>query len=280
LGLSFNTVVFNTLIDSQARVGAMDQVSTLWESMLPSGCEPDKITYSTIVKGYCVKGDLEKAFEVFRGMQENKMAVDSIIYNTVMDGCLRHNRLDLVDLVLGDMDKHSIKPSNFTLGILVKMYGRRRQLDKALQAIEEYPRKYGLQVNSQVKTCLLCACLTNGEVSRAIQVFEEMKARNDADSRAYGSLISGLTRIGQLEKAAYFVEDAYGLSAEDSSATRRGLPKGQMLDNEPLEQLFRAMGHRRLMQSVGLPLLERLRAIDVPISGRLFSTTMPGKPQS
>jgi pentatricopeptide repeat protein len=273
LGLTLNTVVFNSLIDSQARIGAMDQVSLLWESMSPSGCEPDKITYSTIVKGYCVKGDLEKAFEVFRGMQANKMAVDSIIYNTVMDGCIRHNRLDLVDLVLEDMEKYSIKPSNFTLGILVKMHGRRRQLDKAFQVIEELPRKYGLQLNSQVKTCLLCACITNGAVDRAMQVFDEMKAANDADAKAYGSLICGLTRMGQLQKAAAIVEDAYGLESSDSFTARRGLPKGQTLENEPLEQLFRALGNRRLMQSVGLPLLDRLRAINVPISGRLISMT-------
>lgn len=273
LKLTFNTVVFNTLIDSQARVGAMDQVSTLWESMSPSGCEPDKITYSTIVKGYCIKGDLDKAFEVFRGMQANKMAVDSIIYNTVMDGCIRHNRLDLVDLVLDDMDKYSIKPSNFTLGILVKMYGRRRQLDKAFQIVEEFPRKHGLQVNSQVKTCLLCACLTNSDIDRATQVFDDLKAANDADAKAYGSLISGLTRCGQLQKAVSVVEDAYGLSR----GARRGLPKGQMLDNETLEHLFRALGYRRLMQSVGLPLLEQLRAMNVPISGRIWATAMPGK---
>merc|ERR1719449_403224 len=58
LGLTFNIVVYNALIDSQARVGAMDEVSKLVESMEPNGCASDAITYSTIVKGYCIKGDL------------------------------------------------------------------------------------------------------------------------------------------------------------------------------------------------------------------------------
>ena len=63
-GIAMNTIVYNALIDTQARVGAMDKVSELVEMMEPSGCFPDAITYSTIVKGRCVKGDLDKAVEI------------------------------------------------------------------------------------------------------------------------------------------------------------------------------------------------------------------------
>lgn len=272
--VTFNTVVYNALIDSQARVGAIDKVSMLVESMQPNGCTPDAITYSTIVKGYCVKGDLDKAFEVFRNMQTSGMAVDSVIYNTIMDGSTRHNRMDLAALVLEDMEKFNIKPSNFTLGILVKMFGRKRQLDKAFQVVEELPKKHGLQVNGQVRTCLLGACLSNQDLVRAMQVFEEMKVHcGSADTKAYGSLLSALVRMGQPEKAAGLVLDAYGIAAEGSSkAGRRGLPNGQVLDSEPLEQLMRSLGSRGLMQSVGVPLMDSLRAARVPISGRLLSS--------
>lgn len=268
LQLPFNIVVYNALIDSQARVGAMDAVSKLVESMAPNGCTPDSITYSTIVKGYCIKGDLDKAFDVFRSMQKNGMAVDSIVYNTIMDGCTRHNRMDLVDLVLEDMDTLGIKPSNFTLGILVKMYGRRHQLDKAFHVIEELPRKHGLQVNSQVRTCLMCACLSNHDLNRAMKVYEEIKeAAGCTDVKACSCLVSGLTRMGELDKAVALVEDAYGLG----KAGKRELPAGQVLEPESLEQLVRALGQSQHMQSVHVHLLERLRAARVPISGRLFS---------
>merc|ERR1719224_110946 len=160
------------------------------ESMERDGCAPDNISYSTIVKGYCVKGDLDKAFEVFGRMQKNGMAADSIVYNTIMDGCTRHNRMDLVDLVLEDMTTYNIKPSNFTLGILMKMYGRRHQLDKAFRVLEELPKKHGLHVNSQVRTCLMCACLSNHDLDRATKVFEDIKAGGSADTKSYSSLLS------------------------------------------------------------------------------------------
>merc|ERR1719183_3089684 len=120
------------------------------------------------------------------------------------------------------MNKHNIKPSNFTLGILVKMYGRRKQLDKAFQVVEELPRRHGLQPNSQVRTCLMNACLANQDVDRAIQVFEDMRASLGAvDAKSYETLISGLVRIGHLEKAVAAIEDAYGVGA--GKADGRGL---------------------------------------------------------
>lgn len=278
-GVKFNTVVYNALIDSQARVGAMDEVSKLVESMAPNGCAPDGISYSTIVKGYCVKGDLDKAFEVFRSMQSNGMATEAVIYNTIMDGCTRHNRMDLVDLVLEDMERYKIRPSNFTLGILVKMYGRRQDLQKAFEVVKTFPKRYGLQVNTQVRTCLMSACLNNKSADQALQVFGDIQdAEGFADTKVYGSLICGLARLGEVRKAVSLVEDAYGLSTSGGCLTSgkvcQGLPAGQTLEDEAMEQLMRALGQRRLMQTIGVPLLERLRKAQVPISSALFSSSL------
>merc|ERR1719335_801022 len=124
--------------------------------MESNDCVPDQITLSTICKGYCVKGDLDKAFAVFRQMQSNNMAADSIIYNTMLDGCTRHNRMDLADQVLEDIESFKIKPTNFTLGILIKMYGRRRQLHKAFEVVDQLPKRHGFKPNAQIRTGLIC----------------------------------------------------------------------------------------------------------------------------
>lgn len=293
--VEMNVVVFNVLVDAQARVGAMDDVSAVVESMLECGITPDVITYSTIVKGYCVKGDLDKAFEVFRSMQQNGMAADSIIYNTMLDGCTRHNRMDLADLVLEDFEKYKIKPSNFTLGILVKMHGRRGQLDKAFQVLEELPRRHGLQPNTQVKAALMSACLNNQDVKQALEVFRSLQAGpQGADAKAYGAMIAGMLRCGHAEEAVRLVEEAYGLSAEhgraapsglpaggssrrsDATARKPGLPPSQQLEAEQLELLLRTLAQRGELEKLGVPLVKRLRAARVPISGRLLGLLEAG----
>merc|ERR1719261_1923725 len=127
------------------------------------------------------------------------MARDSIVYNTVLDGCTRHARYDLADELLADMERFNIVPSNFTLGILVKMWGRRKQLRKAFEVFEEIPKRYGVVPNALVRASLVTACLHNNSLEDALQVFDELRASSQgADSRTFGSLISACVRQGQL----------------------------------------------------------------------------------
>jgi len=112
----------------------MDEVLLIVEAMAQDGCRPDGITHSTIVKGYAVKGDLDKAMDVLRSMQDSGMHHDAIVYNTILDGCTKHKRTDLVDPILESMQEHHISPTNFSLGILVKFYSRRKRWTRHLHA--------------------------------------------------------------------------------------------------------------------------------------------------
>lgn len=269
-GVPMNTVAYNALIDSQARVGAMEDVSSLVVAMEQDGCSPDVITFSTIVKGYCVKGDLMKALDVFRNMERNGMAADAIIFNTILDGCIRHNKMDLADELVDNMEVFKVVPSNFTLGILVKMHGRRGQLDKAFEVMQTMSAKYGFSANPQVLTCLMCACINNRAVRKAFDVFDTLKkAKNGADARAYGALLSGCVRHGHLREAASLVEDAYGLNSH-----RRGLPPGEFIETERVEQFFRGLSQQGLLDSLGTPLLEQLRALGVPVGRSYLSSAI------
>jgi pentatricopeptide repeat protein len=228
------------------------------------GCTPDAITYSTIVKAYCITGELDKALKVFRDMQGNCMAKDCIVYNTMLDGCTRHNRMDLADMVLDDMDKYNIRASNFTLGILVKMYGRRHQLDKAFEVVRTLPEKHGITVNAQVNTSLICSCINGGNLDLGFKVFNDWKlAGNTIDAKAYSVLISGCVRHGHVQRAIPLVEEA---------CDRITIGDANLLENETLEQLFRALSQQGQTQTVAVPLMEKLRAAGVPMNGRLVSS--------
>jgi pentatricopeptide repeat protein len=265
-GVEMNTYVFTTLIDSQARIGATDQVVELVRTMEKMGCKPDAITNSTIVKGYVVKGDIDEAFAVFSKLEKGMKAEDSL-YNTMLDGCVRQHRMDIADLVLSDMQRHCVKPTNVTMSILVKMYGRRKQLRKAFEVVEETYRKYGLEANSRVKGALMCACLGNNDIESAYKVFEEMKSNGQgADAKTYCTLIQTNVRLGDLEEAARLVREAYGLGQ------RRCLHASDSLEAEVMEQLMRSIVQNGQTESLGKPLLEELRTAKIPVSCRLFSS--------
>lgn len=255
-GVKINVVVYNAVIDAHARMGLMKEVSELVEAMEPDGCRPDHITYSTIVKGYCVTGELEKAIALFNSMQKHLPSL-SVIFNTILDGCVRQNRNDLADNLLAQMEDLNIIPSTFTLSTLIKMYGRRKQLDNAFCSMDVLTKKYDLKCGPQVWTCLMCVCINNDALERAFKVFDQIRALpGGADGKAFGAIIQGCIRHGNLDAAIKLVEEAYGLC--DISKPWQKHQASEGITAEIMLQLLRALMQKNLMESKGVALLNKL----------------------
>jgi pentatricopeptide repeat protein len=279
-GLPLNTMVYNAIIDAHARSGAMDRVTALIGSMDAAGCKPDDISWSMVAKGYCVTGELDRALEVFHSLPTDSNANTVIIYNTILDGCVRHNRSDLADKMLENMEQWHIEPTNFTLGIVVKMWGRRRQLKRALAAVETFPKRYGFTPNGPVQTCLLFACLRNEALDTALAVFQTIRDSGiPVDSKIFTALINNCTRAGRFERAVSLVEEAYGLAAGSGEArpwskAGRVIPSGDDLDPACLEQLLKLLSKQGILQKVGVPLLQKMRSAKVAVSPRLMNMSL------
>merc|ERR1719161_3298917 len=236
-GVKMNTICFNSLIDSCARVGAMDQAAKLLEDMTDLGVD-----------------------------------LDLIIYSTLLDGCVKHNRFELADRLLSDMGSYGIVPSNFTLTILVKMWGRRHMLDKAFEAVDRYPREHNFRINEHVYTCLISACLANSSVDRGLEVFTRMlndRSGPPPDGKTYSVLIDGCARANRWREAVALVEQGYGVMG-DGTRCRGGVD----MEVSALQKLLQAMSRAGAMEEFGMPLMERLRAAKAPVDRRVFTTAM------
>ncbi|CAE6930894.1 unnamed protein product, partial [Symbiodinium sp. CCMP2456] len=107
--------------------GMMHEVPQLLEDMRDSNppVQPDIVTYSTIVKGYCMAGEVDKAFALLREMRKcNAVTPDEVLYNSLLDGCAKQSRVDEALTLLEEMKTQGVVPSNYTLSILCKLLGR------------------------------------------------------------------------------------------------------------------------------------------------------------
>merc|ERR1719160_1234472 len=103
----------------------MGKVPELLRDMKRKSIEPNVITYSAILKGHCQAGDFELGFEVLETMKrETKLKPDEIMYNSLLDGCVRNNLYERGVELLGEMERVGVRPSNFTLSIVVKLASR------------------------------------------------------------------------------------------------------------------------------------------------------------
>jgi len=247
---------FNMLIDALARAGDMTSVARLFRDMCQKNVAPDLVTYSTVIKGYCVKGDLEPAMQLFTLMRRRGIKPDAILFNSILDGCAKRQMRSLTETVLNDMETAGIAPSNVTLSILIKLYGRCRDLDEAFRIIEEYPVKYDFTVNPHVQTCLMSACIANNNLDKAKEIYNLMRVDGVViDAKTYETLVNGCLKLGDIKGAVEIIDEVLASGI-------RPIP----LDSELLANVLFMIQRKHLAEELGVPLAQRLRAagLEVP----------------
>jgi len=197
LGGTVTLVLYNALLDAVARLGDVDLAAEVFRDMCAQGVVPDLVTYSSVIKGYCVQGELEQAIQLFTLMRKRGIQPDEVLFNSLLDGCAKKAQVPLAEMVLGDMRGCGARVSNYTLSILVKLYSRARMVDKALACVEELPREHGFTANTQVRTCLMQACLNTGRFGQAWHMFENIPR---PDSKAFASIIRGCVKAKKLQE--------------------------------------------------------------------------------
>ena len=152
INITPNDVTFNSLIDAYVRQNNMNKVFKLISTMQQYHIKPDNFTYTTIIKGlnkdsfstnnninninsfntinnineytYKNKDELNLAFQLFEKVKQISKP-DEILYNCIMDACLRFNKVDKMLELYKEMLDYNIIPSSVTCGIVIKGYGRR-----------------------------------------------------------------------------------------------------------------------------------------------------------
>jgi len=259
-------VTYNTLLDALVKQSNIGKASDLFQEMTMKNVLPDLISYSTLIKGHCARGDLEEGLRLLGLMQRQGIAPDAILFNSILDGCAHKQMRTLTEQVLADMEATGIAPSNFTLSILVKLYGRCGDLDAARRVVDLYPRKYRFEVNAQVFTCLMSACIANGELAQALQVYRSMGTAGCAcDAKTYQTLMSGCIRHGDVESAAQILRDA--LVGEPN----------MRLPNETAESVLLMAVRRGRGNDLAVSLLNEMQTAGVHVSERVAAAVRQGE---
>jgi pentatricopeptide repeat protein len=252
-GTKVSLVVLNTLIDACSRVGDMVTATKIFKDMSESQCVPDVITYSTLIKGHCGNDDLDRALQLFSAMQKSGIRPDAILFNSLLDGCAKKQLPALCEQVIHDMENAGVVPSNHSASILIKLYGRCKDLDAAFRVINDMPKKYGFKPNNAVYTCLMSACIGNGRFDQAMDLRLRMLQEGVyPDEKTYSTLLRGALRAASVEQCVLLVN-----SALDQNGVRS---VRHLLDDELVKSVLILIQRRNMWEAHGQELLERLQS--------------------
>merc|ERR1719272_2640256 len=169
----------------------MDHLPKILEDMKTYQVKPNVITYSTMLKGHCQNGDVHTGFALLEEVRNSPgLKPDEIMYNSLLDGCAQNSLVEDGLRLLEEMQKEGVRPSNFTLSILVKLMNRARRLEQAFSLVEQITKKYKFQPNVHVYANLVQACVSNQQLARGMSILEQMvKEQIAPDNRTYMILV-------------------------------------------------------------------------------------------
>lgn len=194
----------------------MGRIPSMLKEMTVSNIKPNIITYSTIIKGYCQVSKVDKAFELLEELKQNTDIVpDEVTYNTLLDGCARFSTWEHGMKVFKEMQAAGLKPSNFTLCVLVKLANRCNRPEQAFKLTEELCAKHNIRLNVQVFNNLIHVRTVGKDLEAAMQVLERMlREKVRPDARTYKLLVRGCIAAKAPIEVAGLLRGAVGFQQE------------------------------------------------------------------
>jgi len=204
-----NDITLNTIIDILIESGNFDLAWKYYDDMENVyHVEPDIYTYSTLLKS--IKNyqpdekNVERAFSILKIVKLSKakgIKPDEILYNCILDTCVKYDRIEQADSVYNDMKEAGLPPSKITYAIMIRGYGNNHRLEDAFSVFNEM-KSSGVEPNEIIYGCLLNACIKCNKIEKACDVYEDiLKSNITMNLILYTTLIKGFTQIRNFKKA-------------------------------------------------------------------------------
>jgi len=146
-GVPYNTITYNSILDACIKCGDLATAESLLRDITApeSTLEPDLITFSTLLKGYCQAGHLDEALQVVEAIKGRGLRCDELVYNTLMDGCVKANDVATGVGLFEEMIQNKMRPSAITHSILARLYQRGGYEEDAAEAVAQLYQHHGIE---------------------------------------------------------------------------------------------------------------------------------------
>jgi len=218
-GIDATAVTFNSVLDIIARqLSDPARLREVVDDMQQAAIKPDVVTYSILVKANCNAGNIAAAIALFRQLREHGLVFDEVAFNTLLLACSNAGKVACAEEIFQEMLDTGVAPTHVTMSILVKMYGKAKQLSKAVEVSRKIEASTGLKPNLYAYTCLIQACVRSKQVQASWDVFARMLCAGVVpDAITYGTAIQGCIYHNKFEQALALLRHAYMVPPPDGT---------------------------------------------------------------
>ncbi|KAJ6340341.1 hypothetical protein OIU77_008157 [Salix suchowensis] len=201
-GCDPDILTYNTLIHGFLKMGLFDKAWVLWNLMSDLGIQPDEVTYNLMICYYCKQGKLNCAFDYFVRISDANVKLGMWIYNVLINGLCHQGYVGEAIQVFDIMCKNTgLPPPLHMFKTLFFGLCKKGWLVEAELVFEEMEVQ-GFFVDKVMYTSLMNAHGKNKKMKMAMRVyFRMLKKGCDPDIWTYNTLIHGFLKMGLFDKA-------------------------------------------------------------------------------
>ncbi|MQL98853.1 hypothetical protein Taro_031568 [Colocasia esculenta] len=200
--------VYNAMMGVHARAGRFERVQDLLELMRARGCEPDLVSFNTLINARAKSGRVPPgtAPQLLSEVRRSGLRPDTVTYNTLLSACSHGGTACLEDAVkvYADMEASGCKPDLWTYNVMVSVYGRCGMPQEAERLILELAEN-GFSPDAVTYNSLLFAYAREGDAEKVGKLCKDMeKAGFKKDEITYNTIIHMYGKQGRHDLAFQF----------------------------------------------------------------------------
>ncbi|GKV22244.1 hypothetical protein SLEP1_g32126 [Rubroshorea leprosula] len=194
-GLNLTIPLANAIMDMYVKCGDLEEAQRIFDNMEKKTI----VSWTAMVVGYARFGFFNAARKLLEEMPER----DVVPWNALIGGYVQAECGKEALALFHEMQAGNVRPDEVTMVHCLSACSQIGALDVGIW-IDQYIKKHNLYLNVALGTALVDMYAKCGNITRALQVFHEMPARN---SLTWTAIIGGLALHGSAHDAiSYFLE--------------------------------------------------------------------------
>lgn len=185
--ISVDTIVGTALIEMYAKCGCIEKALEIFYGMR----EKDAACWTSIICGFAMNGNSNKALELFSEMKQAGARPDGITFIGILSACSHAGLVEEAQKVFDSMTKiYHIEPKLEHYGCLIDLLGRAGMLNEGEKLTENIPAGDN-EILIPLYGSLLSACRVHGNVEMGERLVERL-AKIELNDSSVHTLLSNI----------------------------------------------------------------------------------------
>ncbi|XP_059433434.1 pentatricopeptide repeat-containing protein At4g20740 [Corylus avellana] len=224
-GCLIDRAIYRSLVEAFVADGKIGLACGLLKDLVDSGYRADLGIYNSLIQGLCGVKQVDKAHKLFQVTFQEGLEPDFVTVNPILVGYAEMRRMDDFCKLITQMQRLRFSVIDDLSKFFAFLVGKEERTRTAVQLFEDLKGRGYCSVS--IYNILMGALHNNGEVKKALSLFDEMKGSTfEPDSSTYSIAIECLVEVDDIKEACVCYNKIIEMSSIPSVAAYRALAKG------------------------------------------------------